>query len=511
MSRSRSHIDIPNPPKRIRDLPGYPTGDLTGKLLEDVDIIRRTIQQAPDLIVRELDLTRADGSRIPAAVLYMDGLANAEMIHKSILLPMVESHVGDNPIRDLGRLILTAGSIEEQVQLAEIIYRLLFSSTIVLIDGIPKALLICTEGWEHRTVSEPKTEPIGRGPQDAFNEVLRVNTALLRRRIKDPRLVFDNVRIGRRSLTDISIAYLQDVANPGIVQEIKNRLQHVDIDMLTDGQMLAEFIEDHPISPFPQMAITERVDKTAVAISEGRVALIVDGTPGTVIVPITMTYFLFSTEDYYSKWLPVMLIRWLRVIALCIALLLPSLYVAISSYHQEMLPTGMMLQMAANRSGLPFPSYVEALIMELSFELLREASLRMPGTLGQTIGIVGAIVIGSAAVEAGIVGPILTIIVSFTAIGSFVIPSYNTSFAIRVIRFPLMILSATLGLYGILFGVIALLIHLNHLYSFGVPYMASFTPESMKDWNDSLLVRKPMPFQRERPSFLRVLNRKRKA
>ncbi|WP_274648918.1 spore germination protein [Paenibacillus humicola] len=474
---------------------------------DNVRAIRLALHGTNELIVRELP---GGTGRSRTAVVYMDGLADRDLVQQHILLPLIALPTNEHGLDGICAHI-AAGGLRRERSLAKTIESLIYSSTIVLVDGAVECIIVSTEGWEHRSVGSPSSEKSIVGPQDSFVEVLRVNTALLRRRIKDPAMVVSLQQVGTRSKTDISIVYLEDVANPGIVEEVKRRLGTFDGDMLLDSSELAEHLEDQIWSPFPQIAYTERVDRAASAVLEGRVAVLVDGTPFAIYMPVTFSEMMITSEDYYTKFYSAAFTRWIRMLALTIALLMPSLYIAVSSFHQEMIPTELMIMIAANRTGIPFPTLLEALLMEITFELLREASIRMPGSFGQTIGIVGALVIGQAAVQANIIGPVLTVIVSITAIGSFIIPSYNTSLAIRLLRFPMMILAGTMGLFGILFGLSLILIHLVRLRSFGVDYMASLTPDKLSQVDDSLLLKRPSVLQMKRPGFLRPINRTRRA
>lgn len=496
-------------PNTVEALEMYPKGDISSSLEETVSKFRSILSDSSDLVIKRCLVRISGGQTVPAVVMYIDGLADKQLVHQFILQSLSERELPDTRMETVERYIV-ATNIRQLRSFAHLLESLLYSSTLVLVEGEPEALAVSSEGWEHRKVSEASMEPIIRGPQDAFNEVLRVNTALVRRRIKDPGLAVEAMKIGTRSLTDISVIYLKHVAHPSIVKEVKRRLSAIQVDSIMEGGEIEAYLEDHPFSPFPQIMHSERVDKTVAAILEGKVAVLIDGTPYAMSMPSTFASFLYSPEDYYGKFMAATFFRWIRGLALLIALFLPSLYIALTTFHQEMLPTQLMLSIAANRSGVPFPAFFEALIMEISFELLREASLRLPGAMGQTVGIVGALVIGQSAVEAGLVGPALTIIVSFTAIGSFVIPSYSTSIAIRLLRFPMMLLAGSLGIFGIIFGISAILIHLISLRPFGVGYMEPFRPSRWADLNDSIFLKKPSYMLQYRQKYAKTLDKRRR-
>jgi spore germination protein KA len=506
--------DKPQPPasnpNQVEDLESYPKGTITGRLDETVAFFRESLALSSDLVVKESFVRDSKGQSLRTAVLYLDGLADKQLVHEFILQPMAQQALPEtgNGIGKLEQLI-TASNIRRENGRAKLMQALLYSSTLIFVEDEAEGLTVSTEGWEHRIVKEPISEAAIRGPQEAFNEVLRVNTALVRRRIKDPRLAVESLQIGTRSLTDVAVLYLQDVVNPALVREVRRRLQTIVVDGVQDSGQIEEYLEDNPLSPFPQVTNSERVDKTVASIFEGKVVVIVDGSPFALSMPATFASFLYASEDYYGKFMAATFIRWFRGMAFLMALFLPSLYIALITYHQEMLPTPLMLSSAANRTGVPFPAFFEALLMEASIELLREASLRLPGSMGQTIGIVGALVIGQSAVQAGFVGPILTIIVAFTAIGSFVIPNYNTSITIRMLRFPMMLLAATLGIFGIIFGGAAILIHMISLTPFGVGYLEPFRASRWADMDDSIYLRKPAYLMRLRERYMKPRQRKR--
>lgn len=275
----------------------------------------------------------------------------------------------------------------------ELLDHILTGETALLVDGMAQALTVETKSWEHRTITEPATEAVIRGPREGFNEVLRMNTALLRRRIKSPYLRLDPMKIGRLSLTDVVVAWIEGVTNPDLVAEVKRRLKSLDTDWIPDSGYLEQFIEDFPFSPFPQFQYTERPDRTAAAVLEGRVAIMIDGSPLALIVPGGVTSYLTTAEDYYERFPYGSLLRLLRLFGTVTALTLPALYIAITTFHQELIPTPLVLLFTASREPVPFPALVEALLMVGGLELTREAGLRLPAPIGQTVGIVAFMVV----------------------------------------------------------------------------------------------------------------------
>jgi spore germination protein KA len=371
---------------------------------------------------------------------------------------------------------------------------------VLLFHGCPNAIVAATKGGETRGVTETSTQSVVRGPKEAFSESIRTNTALIRRKIKNPKLWLEERVIGEVSQTQVGIMYIKDLANPEIVQEVRNRLDRIKIDGILESGYIEDLIQDGVWTPFPTVFNTERPDAIAAGLLEGRVAIIVDGTPFVLLVPVVFVSLLQSAEDYYERFDIGSFLRILRFCSFFIALLLPSIYVAVATFHQELLPNTLMLHLAAQREGVPFPPIVEAFIMEIVFEVLREAGVRMPAAVGRTISIVGALVIGQSAVEAGVMSPAMVIIVSFTAITNFVLPAINLAIAVRLLRFVFLILAGTLGMYGISVALLFLVVHLCSLRSFGIPYLKPFAPFIPGEHKDTFF-RAPQWAMNTRPLF----------
>ncbi|GAB7389013.1 hypothetical protein BSNK01_28510 [Bacillaceae bacterium] len=306
------------------------------------------------------------------------------------------------------------------------------------------------------------------------------------------------MQVGRYTKTDVVIVYVEGLADETLVEEVKRRLERIDIDGILDSGYLEQLIEDDPFSPFPQILTTERPDNVTAHLLEGRVAILTDGSPTALVVPAPLFSFLKSPDDYYDRFIIGTAIRWLRYILFMISLLLPSLYVAVLTFHQEMVPFSLLLTVVAAREQLPFPAFVEAFIMEVMFEALREAGIRLPKQIGPAVSIVGALVIGEAAVSAGIVSPTMVMIVAITGVASFAVPRYNAAIALRLLCFPIIILAGTLELLGVMLGIIAIIVHLCTLRSFGVPYLSPMAPTKQRDMKDVLL-RAPLWMMKTRP------------
>jgi spore germination protein len=392
--------------------------------------------------------------------------------------------------------------------LAEALEAILEGNVVIYRQSDQTAYLAVGNGLENRSIQETENESSLRGPRDGFVESLNTNLSLIRRRYPDPELKINIELLGRRTKTRVALLYINGIVNPNILDEVRTRLSTIDTDEILDSGTVEQWIEDSWYSPFPQVQYTERPTKVLQALTEGRIAIMVDGTPFVLIVPVTFSMLFQAPDDYYERWMIGTAIRCIRVIGALIALILPSLYIALISYHPGMIPTQLALSIAATRSEVPFPSLLEAVFMEATLEMLREAGLRLPKVMGQTIGIVGGLVIGQAAVEAGIVSPVLVIVVAITAISSFLVPAYNGAIALRLLRFPLMLLSGSLGLLGLILGMLAILAHVVSLKSFGINYFSPTVPYRLSDWKD-LLVRAPLPYLKKRPEILHPLDQKR--
>lgn len=457
---------------------------LSSDLEQNIAWVEQYFFHCSDLIVRRFRI----GEAVPcnAVLLYLDGMTDSAVVHDNILVPLMHpvlidaamSHkVSSDFFAFVHTQLLPSGETTIVHTMDETVQAMMNGDVVLLLDQSIQGLVIDAKGFPHRDLGEPRNEKTLRGPQEAFVEAMRVNTAMLRRRLHTGALKLEQMTIGTYTQTAVTIAYLEHIANDNIIDEVRRRLNNIKkVDSILNASCIEQYIEDRPFSIFPQVQYTERPDKTAAALLEGRVALIVDGSPDVILLPVLFTQLLQSSEDYYNRIVAGTFVRWVRYMGLFIATTLPSLYVAVISFHAELIPFNLLLSIATAREGVPFPAFVEAIMMEIAFELLREASIRMPGVIGNTIGIVGALVIGDAAVSARLVAPQMVIVVAITAIGSFAIPSVEASYPIRLIRFPLMILAATLGLYGVMLGWLVIVMYLIRLRTFGFPYLAPLAP-----------------------------------
>ncbi|QOR67837.1 spore germination protein [Cytobacillus suaedae] len=479
--------------------------ELCNELDTNIETVKTLLHQAADLLIRQCKL---GGTGQNCAIVCIDGLVDIELINDKVIKRILSNQSFQDTNIPLSEIptylndhVLSTEAIHIVNTLDDVMLPILSGDTAVFIDGTTQVIIIGTKKWEDRSVEEPTTETLVRGPRDGFNENLRTNTVLIRRRVRDSNLRFDSFKIGRRSKKDLVLTYIDGIINPKIIEEMKRRLKTIDVDDAPESGYIEQLIEDSYLSIFPQHMVTERPDKVSSAIMQGKAAILLDGTPFALIAPSVFSDHFQSPGDYYQRFPIGTFIRALRYLAAFLAVFLPGLYIALVSYHPGMIPSNLAFQIAATREGVPFPAVVEAFLMEATFELLREAGIRLPKMIGQTIGIVGGLVIGEAAVSAGIVSPIMVIIVAVTAVSTFAIPSYEVSITFRILRFGIMLAAALFGFYGLLLAYIMINIHLTNLTSYGVPYTAPFAPAFFPDWKD-LIIRAPLAMETKRPEML---------
>lgn len=470
---------------------------LDASLDYNVNILQSIYEKCSDIIFHSFKI----GGITPAALIFFEGLSNMEELHGNALSPlMLQVTDGYSSIHEMVSAKIPVSHTEKIRNFAECVEFLSNGNPVLLWEGENQGIALGLTKWEKRGIEEPSAEITIRGPREGFTETIQVNISQLRRIIKSPAFKMESMKIGKYTKTAINIAYIEGVAEKNLIEEVRNRLQKINIDSVLESGYIEEFIQDNPFSPFPQLLSTERPDVAAANLLEGRVALLIGGTPFVLIAPTTFFSLLQSPEDYYHGFLASTLIRWLRYISLVMSLLFPSLYVAVLTFHQEMVPTDLLVSVASSREYVPFPALVEAIIMEVTFEALREAGVRLPKQIGAAVSIVGALVIGQAAVEAGLVSAPMVIVVAITGISSFMVPRYVQGISFRIMRFPIILLAGSLGLLGIMLGVLAIISHLCTLRSFGVPYLTPMAPMKFRQWKD-VLIRSPWWMMNTRPHF----------
>ena len=457
-----------------------------------------------DIVIRDFTLI-ANNHEYNASLIFIDGLADTQIINSSVLKPLMlrnkantytenktnpeekqiisEFNNNDVIIRKIKKFnlknyiynhLIPQNSVTMLEKFEDIFVNINIGNSILLVDNIDVAYNIDAKGFKQRSISSPQNEIVVRGPQEAFVENIRTNTSMLRRFVNSENLVIESSTAGKISKTQIAVCYLKDIANNDLVAEVKYRINNLDIDYLTSSGQLEQLIQDNGSSLYPQLIATERPDKVAIHLLEGRVAIIVNDTPYVLVAPGVLSDFMSSPEDANYKFQFSNMLKFIRLIAVFFALFLPGIYVAVTSYHHELLPTELLFTIEAARETVPFPVIFEILLMEISFELIREAGVRVPSPIGPTIGIVGGLILGEAAVSANLVSPILIIVVAITAICSFSIPDFSLNFTIRISRFIYILLGYMAGFLGIAVGMFIQIVLLCRLKSFGCPYITPF-------------------------------------
>lgn len=476
---------------------------LLSNLEENLNRIREEFGESPDVIIRIFELGRLPQFRV--GLVYIESLVDEkkidEWVMKSLMLDSIQLQQPDS-VQDAFDIIqknaLTIGKIEVLDRWRQVFSSLLCGDAVLFGEGWSRAISAANPGRATKPVSEPGSQTVVRGPRDSFTESLLINIGMVRNRIKTPALRFRKLRIGNLTQTEVAVMYIQEIANDQIVHDVVTKLKSIEIDGILESGYIESFIENKTFTPFPTIFSTERPDVVAGNLLEGRVAILTDNTPYVLIVPATFNLFFQSVEDYYQRFDISTFLRLLRYTAFIVSFLAPAIYIALTTFHPEMIPTRLLINLAGLREGIPFPALIEAFIMELIFEVIREAGIRAPKPLSAAVTIVGAIVLGETAVQAGMVTPTMVIVVAITAISSFVNPSFNMAIAARMIRFIFMILAGTFGLLGITLALITTVAHMNTLYSFGTPYLAPFSPFIPADQKDTL-IRLPFWALRKRP------------
>lgn len=396
--------------------------------------------------------------------------------------------------------VLTIGSGNKISKISEAVDEINNGNTVIFIEDEREAIAVSTASLKARSIPEATTEVVIKGPKEAFNESVSTNRSLIRKRLRDTNLICEVVTVGEREPRNISLMYVKDIANDDLVKKVKKRLNDINIDTILDLTLLEPFLEEKPYSLIPETLATERPDRTASFLRDGHVVLLMEGSPLAIVVPVTFWMLFQTPEDQYLRWIAGNFIRMIRLLGLFITLLVPAMYVAVTTFHPEMLPTDLMLAIAASRERIPFPSLWELLIMEFTFEILREAGIRIPTVIGPTIGIVGAIILGQAAVQANIVSPILVVIVAITGLASFTIPDVSFNISVRITRFIFLLAAAFMGFFGLSLCFVVFLAYAASHSSFNVPFFAPVAPAlpSSKD----TYFRSPVSKQWLRPYYL---------
>ncbi|MBP2239851.1 spore germination protein [Cytobacillus eiseniae] len=496
---SRRYSKKPSPSQQFNDF--VHQGQISSDLMENITEIQSVFCDTPDLIIRSLVIKQTQSQ---AVLVYLSSIADSKSIFNHVLHPLLFE---DGQDINTEALNVSLGHIKKATSWQQIERAILNGACILFVEKQTEAYIYDTPDFPKRAIEDTTIESSLTGAHIGFTETGSENIALIRKQIHNRELKIKEITVGKRGQLQLSILYLADVANPDVLRELEYRIQKVNVDSVLNAGVLAEYIEDNPYSPFPQLLLTERPDYAAAEILQGRFVTVVDRSPSVIIGPVTFDSFFKTIDDYSSRWMVASFIRLMRYFGFIIAIFLPATYIAIITFHFEVIPLKLLLSIGSSREQIPFPPYIEAFIMELTLEMLREAGIRLPAKIGQTVGIVGGIVIGQAAVEAGIVSNIMVIVVALTAVASFIIPNYEMGSAIRIVRFPMMILASFFGFIGIIVGFMILLAHFIELESLGTPYGSPIAPLKISDWKD-LFIRFPQWAIERRPLGTKAIQMK---
>ncbi len=446
---------------------------------KNVDIIKKYYGCEEDIEITYF--TIRGENELPCVSIYFKDLVDKKAINNiSLKITNAKNEISKNKVKVKGETIkefIVGFSWRKEGNSFDDLYsELLLGNCVFLAEGDNKFYSIYTSRIERRSIEEPATQTVVRGPREGFSEDIGKNILLIKKRINNNSLRMISLKVGKVYKTKVAIMYIDGIAKNDIVNEVKKRIAKIKVDAIHDSSYIEELTKDDPYSVFPTFLSLEKSDAVSSALLQGKLAILVDGTPFVLTVPAVFFDFLQSSEDYYHHYIVASMMRLIRFITFYFVLLVPSTYVAITTYHQEILPTALLINIAAQREDVPFPVLFETFLMEFTFEILREAGIRIPRAIGPAISVVGGVVIGQVAVEAGIMSAAVVIVVSFTAISSFSIPNYEMSSSLRAVRFAFLILAGALGLYGLFMGIIILWLHLCKIKSVTVPYVTPLTP-----------------------------------
>lgn len=477
---------------------------VTANLRENEKYLRSRLENCSDILIRPMRL--GDKHKVDCLMVYIEVAVSNMMLDDSALGKMI-NHFWEISPEDIQEFVrhnsLGIADVKKLENLDESIDAMLAGNAVFFIDGYDKAMKISSKGYPSTGVMEAESEKVLRGSREGFSDSVKSNSALVRKRLRDTRLKVEEYKIGVRSHTLTQVLYMDDLVHEGLLEEVKERLEEFQIDGILDSGMLEQLTEDVWYSPFPQYQTTERPDRAVQEILKGKVVILCDNSPEALILPGNFSSFMESSEDWYHRFEMASFLRILRYLAVIMATVLPGLYLAVIRFHTQILPSALILSFAEAREGVPFSSVVELIFLELAFELIREAGVRVPGSLGNAIGIVGGLVIGQAAVEANLVSPIVVMIVALTALGSMTVPNEEFAAAFRLVKYGFLILGGYLGIYGIVLGVYLVIGHLAGLISFGIPYLVPFIKKEQKGSRGEGVLRVPLRKRVLRPLYAR--------
>lgn len=468
------------------DTKGIPDYVLPAGYKEKMALLQPYAEKNDDLIVRPFYLDTK--MKLPACALYMNGVVDDIRLNEHVLKSLMmhredwkpEDFKGSNQIDLIVGTSINVGQLSKSDRFAEMVHSIFDGMLVLIFDNIREALIIDIHGGQFRSIDEPPSEKAIRGPREGFIENLDINISMVRRHLRTPRLVIKKTVVGKRTRTPVAVMYIDDIVEPGLVDQINERLNRIDIDGINSAGSIIQMIEDKPYSLFPQVWTSERPDKTIAELLEGRIAILVDGTPTAIFMPALLVEFFQASEDYLERTFLGSFIRFIRYIAFFFAISFPALYIALISFTPELVPVNLVVTLAQARKEVPFPVLIETLIQEFIIQMVIESGLRLPGPVGQTAGVVAGIILGQAAISAKLASPAIIIIIAITTICTFSLPSGPLVQATRILRLPMIFLTAVFGLFGFSFGWLIMITHLSSLESLGVPYLAPLPPCAMQ-------------------------------
>lgn len=482
------------------------SNQLTKSLEENIKILMEKFNNDSTVIVRRFQNRYLP--KVKCCIVFIEGMIDFKHINRQIIEPLMEQDLRDlsssfNLLEDIRDKVLPVNDVQQSGDLEKILQSICYGNTIFLLDGFDTALLVESKGWEIRAITEPESGKAIRGPREGFTEHIISNISLIRRRIKNPNIKFKFMQLGKQTNTTICITYIKGIALESVLAELERRLNRIDIDGILDSGYIQELISDAPLSTFPTVGYTERPDVAVARMLEGRIAVIVDGSPFVLTVPHILVENVQINEDYYDHFIFGSFNRFLRAAASIATISIPAVYLALVTYHQEMIPTQLLITLSASLEGVPLPTSLSLIIMLLIFDVLREAGTRMPTSVGQAVNIVGTLVLGQAAVDAHLVSAPVIIVTAISGITTLILPTLIESLVL--LRLFLLVLTSFLGLYGYFIGIILIYLHLMSLRSFGVPYMMSITRFKNHDGQDAW-IRAPWWTMTLRPKIIGAKN-----
>lgn len=474
----------------------YIIENIRPNLNDTISYLKDILKNNTDIVFREFRVNGRD-----CLLLFIDGLADKQLVNDFVMETLLDSNSERIDLNEDLSDQITVSDIKKSKILRDVLIAVLSGETALFIDGKIECYIIATRIAPNRGISEPSGESVVRGSRDGFSEILRFNTALIRRRIRDTRLRIESQQIGTRSKTDVAILYIEDIVNQDILRNVKEKLGSINIDAILDSGYIEQLIEGDKWGIFPQVQATERPEVVSSAIYEGKVCIIVDNSPFVLVTPATFSNLFQTPDDYNLRWIYSSFSRIIRFFALIISLVLPSLYVSVTQFHTSIIPTKLAYAIASSRHGIAFPPIFEAIIMEIFLAFLLEAIVRLPKAIGSTIGIVGGLIIGQSAVSAGLVSPVMIVVVALTIISGFMSPDYEIMLSIRLFRILYIILAGVIGFYGIILGTFMFVTYLLKMDSFGVPYLSPVINMRKKDFKD-IFIKYPLYKFKDRPKYM---------